>query len=215
MININLLPPEYGPKKLITLGNLVMIFICFLICLSLLLSSFKLLATVQDYSSRLDYHNDQIKHYKLQVEDVRILNQKVKMLKSRLSLLEELLQEQITWSDKLVDLAECLPQYGTWIDSLNIERQEPEARPVAKAAAKSQNIPEKKRPEPIVVYITGSAVSVDKVSQFVANLEESRTFSNIVFDSASTNVARAAITDDDSLVTFKLAVEITSSGQEF
>ena len=123
MIDINLLPPEYGPKKAVSPINLVIISLSFLICLSLLLSSLKLLAATQDYSMRLDYHETQIKHYRQQVEDIHRLAKKVNQLKARLSLVEELLQEQKPWSDKLVELSQCMPLYGAWMDTITVEHQ--------------------------------------------------------------------------------------------
>ena len=128
MIDINLLPPEYGPKKAVKLINLIIISLSFLICLSLILSSLRLLNTVQDYSVRIDYHESQINQYKRQIEDINKLAQKVKLLKARLSLVEELLKEQDPWSHKLVDLSDCLPSYGAWMDSITIARQDSDSQ---------------------------------------------------------------------------------------
>jgi len=195
MIDINLLPPEYGPKKAITPINLVIIFLSSLILLSLLLSSFRLTATVQDYSDRLKYSESQIKYHKLQAEDVRKLAERVKQLKVRLSLVEELLREQVIWSDKLVELCQCLPQHGSWIDMLTVERASSGSRAAQPANTTGGSI---------TAYVAGDIVSIDKVSQFVGRLENSETFSNIIFDSATTLASGMA----DDMFTFKLSVEI-------
>lgn len=195
MININLLPPEFGPKKAITLINIVIIFLSTFICLSLILASLKLLNTAQDYSTRLDYHENQVKYFERQVEDVHELANKVKLLKARLRLVQELLHEQSVWSDKLVELAECLPNYGAWIDTLTIER--PKSRTPASSAA-----PES-APSPVVAHIKGYCISVDKVSQFVGSLENSDIFGSIVFDSATTDAA-----GDETFVNFKFSVAL-------
>lgn len=201
MIDINLLPPEYGPKKAVTPINLVIIFLSSLILLSLLLSSFRLTAAVQDYSDRLKYSEGQIKYHKLQAEDVRKLAGRVKQLKVRLSLVEELLREQAIWSNKLVELCQCLPQYGAWVDMLTVERQTDSRSRAAQPANTAV--------ESITAYVAGDVVSIDTVSQFVGRLENSETFGNIVFDSAAANAGGMA----DDMFTFKLSVEILTPNE--
>ena len=203
MIDINLLPPEYAPKKLVSPINLAVICLFFLIGLSLILSSLKLMAAVQDYSGRCEYHNQQIRYYKPQVEDIRELRKRVKLLKTRLSLVEQLLKEKATWSDKLVELYECLPQSGIWLDSLSIDRQKATLR---LSSAGAENV----EAEMIMVNISGNVISVDKVRQFVANLEESDTFYNVVLDSAaSTSMGLSG----GSLMQFRITVQILVPGE--
>ncbi len=200
MIDIDLLPPEYGPKKAINPINLVIISLSFLICLSLILSSLKLLAAVQDYSIRLNDHESQIKHYRRQVEDIHRLAKRVEQLKGRLSLVEELLQEQKPWSDKLVELSQCMPLYGAWMDSITVEHQRGVSAPVAPGS------PASRAAGPVVAHVSGSVVSVNKISQFVASLENSETFGNIIFNSATSEVDK--IGNNDTIINFKLSVEI-------
>ena len=200
MIDIDLLPPEYGPKKAVNPINLVIISLSFLICLSLILSSLKLLSAVQDYSIRLDDHESQIKHYRRQVEDIHRLAKRVEQLKGRLSLVEELLQEQKPWSDKLVELSQCMPLYGAWMDSVTVEHQRGALAPAAPGSTVS-------RPAtPVVAHVAGTVVSVDKISQFVASLENSETFGNIIFNSAISEVDKVG--NNDTIINFKLSVEI-------
>lgn len=196
MIDINLLPPEYGPQKLITPINMIIIFLSTLICLSLLFSSMKLMSAVQDYSTRLDSRENQVKYYRRQVEDIHELAVKVKLLRERLVVVEELLHERKTWSDKLIELSDCLPGYGAWMNTLTIER--------AKERTRANEQPTL---QPIIAYVSGGCKSVDKISQFVARLETSDTFGNVMFDSATTDVV-----DGDTVVTFKVAVELLGSG---
>lgn len=212
MIDINLLPPEYAPKKLVSLSSLAAITIFFLVCLSLLMCSLRLLAARQEYSGRVEYHDQQIKHYMAQVQDIRELREKVKLLKARLSLVKELLEEKTTWSNKLVDLCQCLPRSGIWIDGVTVDRQRTQA---GTARSRTAN-PQDAGTQQVMVQISGSVVSVDKVSQFVANLEDSRTFGNVVFDSAQAKAAGSSsrrrgpgnTESDDSLISFRLTVEI-------
>ena len=203
MIDINLLPPEYGPKKTITPINLIIISLSFLICLSLLLSSLKLLAAVQDYSIRLDYHENQIKHYRRQVEDISRLAKSVQQLRARLSLVEELLREQKPWSDKLVELSQCMPLYGAWMGTITVEHQKPTPSSVTPVSPKGEVA------GPVVAHVSGSVVSVDKISQFVASLENSETFGNIIFNSATKEVGDFG---NDTTIDFKLSVEILALG---
>lgn len=212
MIDINLLPPEYAPKKLVSLSSLVAITIFFLVCLSLIMCSLRLLAARQEYSGRVEYHDQQIKHYMAQVQDIRELREKVKLLKARLSLVKELLEEKTTWSNKLVDLCQCLPRSGIWIDGVTVDRQGTQAGTARSRTANPQDV----GTQQVMVQISGSVVSVDKVSQFVANLEDSRTFGNVVFDSAQAKAAGSSprmrgpgnAGSDDSLISFRLTVEI-------
>jgi Tfp pilus assembly protein PilN len=214
MIDINLLPPEYAPKKLVSLSSLAAIIIFFLVCLSLIMSSLRLLAARQEYSGRVEYHDQQIKHYMAQVQDIRELREKVKLLKARLSLVKELLEEKTTWSNKLVDLCQCLPRSGIWIDGVTVDRQRTQAG-TGTARSRTAN-PQDVGTQQVMVQISGSVVSVDKVSQFVANLEDSSTFGNVVFDSAQAKAAGSSprtrgpgnTESDDSLISFRLTVEI-------
>jgi len=201
MIDINLLPPEYAPKKLVSLSNLAMICLFFLIGISLILSSLRLLGSVQDYSGRVDAHNQQIKLYKIQAEEIRELGRKVKMLSARLSLVKELLQENATWSDKLFELAQCLPRDGAWLDGLTIERRRGTQRARTPNATNTE-------PEPILAQISGGVTSVDKVRQFVASLEDSETFGNVALDSVSSRPMMAGVGPH---IAFSITVEVLTS----
>jgi Tfp pilus assembly protein PilN len=205
MIDINLLPPEFGPRKAITPINLIIIFLSFFICLSLLLSSMRLLNTLQDYSIRVDYHDKQIKLYEKQAMEIRRLATKVKELRGRLDLVEELLQEKTTWSDKLVELAQCLPQHGAWINTLTVERQKPAPGTPQATPPQPGAPPAEPAPQPVIAYVEGSVVSVEQISQFVAELEGSATFGNIFFDSATVDTDEAKASP---FMAFKLSVEL-------
>ena len=193
MLDINLLPPEYGPGKVVTPANLIVIALSFLICLSLLLSSLRLLTTVQDHSLSLKRDENQIELYRRQVEDIHELAKRVQLLRTRLDLVEELLQEKASWSDKFIELSRCLPQYGAWVNSLTVERPTT-SRPTL--------------PEAIVADISGDIASIDKVSQFVASLEDSDTFGSIIFDTVVYNPAKAGT---EAPATFGFSVEIVKS----
>ena len=203
MIDLNLLPPEYGPKKAITIVNFAIIALSFFICLSLLLSSIRLMTSVQDYSLKVKDRENQIEHYRRQVEDIRALAKQVNMLSSRLDLVQELLQEKITWSDKLIELFQCLPQDGARMESLTVEhKQAGVTRGRGRNQAEGQAIPKS-----TTAYVSGNARSIDKVDQFVARLEDSPTFGNIVFDSV--------VNEPNNIrggppISFRLAVEILS-----
>ena len=200
MLDINLLPPEYGPGKVVTPANLIVIALSFLICLSLLLSSLRLLTTVQDHSLRLEYHETQIELYRRQVEDIHKLAQRVQLLKTRLDLVEELLQEKASWSDKFIELSKCLPQYGAWVNSLTVERSQ-----VSRQASAPGS-------EPIMADLSGDIASIDKVSQFVSNLEDSDTFGSIIFDNVVYEPTKAGT---EAPATYGFSVEIVRSKGDF
>jgi Tfp pilus assembly protein PilN len=205
MININLLPPEYAPKKLVSVVNLAMIFIFFLIGLSMIWSSKLLLAQVHDYSQQVNYHNQQIELYRQQVEDIQELKDTVKRLRERLSLVKELLEENTIWSNKLMELARNLPRDGAWIDNLSIERdnrQQQRSQPRGRNATQqnsSQDIM-----EPVTVRVSGSVISVDTLSEFVANLEDSETFTNVVLES----VGGQSSGENELYKNFRLSVQV-------
>ena len=202
MLDINLLPPEYGPGKAVTPANLIVIVLSSLICLSLLLSSLRLLTTVQEHSLRLKRDEAQIKLYSRQVEDIHKLASRVQMLRSRLDLVAELLQEKASWSDKFIELSECLPQYGAWVSSLSVERQVSRQAPASGSQAML----------PIKADLLGDVASIDKVRQFVANLEDSDTFGSIIFDKVVYEPAKAGT---ESPVSFGFSVEIVQSKGDF
>jgi Tfp pilus assembly protein PilN len=201
MIDIDLLPPEYAPKKLVSLNNLAMICLFFLIGMSLVMSSLRLIGSVQHYSGEVELHDQQIERYKIQAEEIKQLGKKVKMLSARLSLVKELLQENATWSDKLFELCQCLPPEGAWLDSLNIERASQRRRRTTTGST-SDN--------PVLAEISGGVTGVDKVRQFVANLEDSETFDNVVLESVTSHEARTGV---GSSISFKVTVEILALGR--
>lgn len=206
MLDINLLPPEYGPKKIVKPINLVIIFLSFLICLSLLMSSLKIMAVAQDYSARVEYHESQIKLYRRQVEDIHELAGKVKLLKARLFLVKELLQERDPWSEKFVELSQCLPLYGAWMDSVTVERQKVNASPGANANSRSAGS------YSVMAHISGKVTTVDKASQFIANLEDSRTFGDIIFNSAVSGTDSVV---GDTILNFKFSVAVLDQAERF
>ena len=203
MLDINLLPPEYGPKKAVKLINLVIISLSFMICLSLLMSSLKIMAVAQDYSARVEYHESQIKLYKRQVEEIHKLAGTVKLLKARLFLVKELLQERDPWSEKFVELSQCLPLYGAWMDSVAVERKKlvtPGGSTSSKGAVSF----------PVTAHIAGKVTTVDKASQFIANLEDSRTFGDIVFNSAISGTDSVV---GDEILNFKFSVAVADQAE--
>lgn len=205
MLDINLLPPEYAPKKVIKLVNLIIISLSFLICLSLLMSSLKIMAIAQDYSARVDYHESQIKLYRRQVEDIHELAGTVKLLKARLYLVKELLEERDPWSEKFVELSQCLPLYGAWMDSVTVERQKagPSGANANLRGAVSSSV---------MAHIAGRVTTVDKASQFIANLEDSRTFGDIVFNSAISGKDSVV---GDTIMNFKFSVAVSDQAERF
>lgn len=205
MIDINLLPPEYGPRKLVTLSNVFGIVIFSLVCLSLIFSSLRLMTAVQDYSARIEYYDDQIKLYRQQVEDIRQLGKQVKLLEARLHVVKELLREKSTWSDKLAELNQYLPRDGIWMDGITIEHEKKAQVPVPEGPPVSTGV------EPVMVNISGETVSVDRVGQFVANLENSRIFGNVIFDSAKTDTQQG---NKDSFIAFKLSAQVRAAGAD-
>ena len=125
----------------------------------------------------------------------------MKLLKSRLSLVQELLKEKTAWSGKLFKLYQHLPSYGIWIDSLNIQHQRVAQSPSSGATQAGSGT--------ISVSIVGIAVSIDTITQFIANLEESETFSNVVLNSIAGGSTSPA---GGSFISFNLAVQIQARG---
>jgi Tfp pilus assembly protein PilN len=216
MIDINLLPPELRPKKLISPGNLIVIGIFSLIALSLIFSSLRLLTIIQGYSERVQSYDDQIKGYRQQVEDIRELSMKVKLLKARLIMVQGLLQEKSVWSDKLNDLYQCLPENGIWLDQLTLEQQKTEvnSQPPAQESEKQnsnaqqpgQQLVEKVSKTPMMLKIIGTSTSVDRLSEFIANLEGSWSFRNVVF--GSTIKGTEAKSNKEVLMSFNFTVQV-------
>ncbi len=204
MIDINLLPSDLAPTRLIKWSNLVIICLVALIVISLSVPLWRLMAEVQKYSELIALKNDKIREYRQESERIRELKEKVKLLNVRMSVVQELLQEKSTWSGKLVELHKCIPRYGVWMTAVTIEYKKNQQRP-------SRGAPTDVEAEVILVYLSGVAVSVDKVSEFLASLEDSETFSNVVFDSASGGLAIPGI-DSSSYKTFRIGVQILVPG---
>jgi len=206
MIDINLLPSDLAPTRLIKWSNLVIICLVALIVISLSVPLLRLMAEVQKYSELIGLKNDKIMEYRQEAERIRQLKEKVKLLNVRMSVVQELLQEKSTWSSKLVELHECIPRYGVWMTALTIEYKKNQRRP-------SSGAPTDVEAEVIMVYLSGVAVSVDKVSEFLASLEDSETFSDVVFESASGGPAVPG-SDSSSYKTFRIGVQILVPGGE-
>jgi Tfp pilus assembly protein PilN len=211
MIDINLLPPEYAPKKLISPLNIAIIGGSFLIIISLLIPSLHpswgLLAALQDYSYRVADHDRRINDYRRELKDIAELKKTMKLLKERMSLVKELLQEKTTWSDKLMELYDRLPKGSFWIDNLNVERE--------KASAQAAQRPSRGSPENVVeiskikVSMSGGATSVDNMSKFVANLEESEIFSDVILNTAKSD---SAVEGGASVISFQIEFQILTPG---
>ncbi len=204
MIDINLLPSDLAPTRLIKWSNLAIICLAALIVISLSVPLWRLMAEVQKHSELIGLKNDKIMEYRQEAERIRQLKEKVKLLNVRMSVVQELLQEKSTWSSKLVELHRCIPRYGVWMTAVTIEYKKNQRRPPSGA-------PTGVEAEVIMVYLSGVAVSVDKVSEFLASLEDSETFSNVVFDSASGGLAVPGI-DSSSYKTFRVGVQILVPG---
>ena len=204
MIDINLLPSDLAPTRLVKWSNLVIICLAVLIVISVSVSLWRLMAEVQKYSELVALKNNKIREYRQEAERIRDLKEKVKLLNVRMSVVQELLQEKSTWSGKLVELHGCIPRYGVWMTALTIEYKKNQQRP-------SSGAPTNVATEVIMVYLSGVAVSVDKVSEFLASLEDSETFSDVVLDSASggPNVPGSY---SSSYKTFRIGVQILVPG---
>jgi Tfp pilus assembly protein PilN len=205
MIDINLLPPDLAPKRFVKLNNVIIAFLIILISISLFGPLWKLRAEVKGYADMIEIKDQQIKEYQKEAERIHDLRSKVKLLKTRLSVVQELLQEKSTWSDKLVELYECIPNYGVWMDMLTIEyknnqRQTPGVKTVSMSTKE------------IMVYISGTVTSVDKVSEFLASLEDSETFGNVVFDSVSSSQVAPGVSVPSS-ISFRIGVQILVPGE--
>ncbi len=120
--------------------------------------------------------------------------------------MQELLHERGAWSEKFVELSQCLPLYGAWMDSVTVERQKVNASPRANANPRSAGS------SSVMAHISGKVTTVNKASQFIASLEDSRTFGDIVFDSA---VSATDSVVGDTILNFKLSVAVPKSGGEF
>jgi len=208
MIDINLLPPEYAPKKLINLLNITIIGASFLTIISLLIPSLHptwgLLAVLQDYSDRVAQHDQKINDYKRELKDIGELKKTMKLLKERMSLVKELLQEKTTWSDKLMELYERLPKGSVWMDSLTIEREKATAQMPSRVPSEDVVGASK-----INVSISGGATSVDNMSKFVANLEESEIFGNVILNTAKSD---SATKGGASVISFEITLQILTPG---
>jgi len=207
IIDVNLLPSDLAPTKPVKLSNLAIIILAFLIAISLFGPLWQLMAELQNYSEMIGLKNEQIKVYKKEAERIRELRNKVKLLKVRMSVVQELLQEKSTWSDRLVELYECVPRYGVWMDMLSIEYQESQRRTTPGAK------PVDAEPKSIMVYISGTVTSVKKVSEFLASLEDSETFGNVIFDSVSSSRNTPGVIGDSS-ISFRIGVQILVPGEE-
>lgn len=204
MIDINLLPSEFAPIKPVRLSNLIIICLAALIAISLSVPLWRLMAEVQKYSELIALKNDKIREYRQESDRISELKGKVKLLNVRMSVVQELLQEKSTWSGKLVELHECIPRYGVWMTALTIEYKKSQRQP-------SSGAPTNVEAKVIMVYLSGVAVSVDKVSEFLASLEDSETFSDVVFESASGGPAVPG-SDSSSYKTFRIGVQIIVPG---
>ena len=168
-IEINLLPPEYASEKPYSLRNISFVVLSFLILIFLVIDVYKLI----DQEKAFNHHNQSImrvfaqyRPFKQKIENLR---KRAVLLNQRRSELAALVNQRITWSDKLSQIYMLIPP-EVWLSTISIEREISKIPLGRQAGATAKNTPQKEEPK-ILLHIQGEAEDIASIAELIARLE--------------------------------------------
>lgn len=194
-VEINLLPPQFKPLPPYSVRNLVGVILSTGLLAFLLVLSLHMINAKADYSAHLTDLEQKLNSSRKQRKEIIELQKRAAAMKIYLEFLDDIMKQRITWVGKLTDVNYRVPS-GLWLTEITMERKKIEAP--AKAAAppaesgqtgqtgqtgqEGEKKTAEKQVEPktelILLHLAGDAYSMDQISKFMSNLDESMLFEN-------------------------------------
>jgi len=195
IIEINLLPPEYAPPSPYSFRNIAMFALSLLVAILLIPLALRMVNLKNKYNSEYKQLMQNIEMYGKEKQQVNKLKEQETILNQRRDMLLELIGQRFTWSDKLINLYEQIPE-NLWLSSISSERQEIEVpETTSKREEKDKSPPKKEKPpatkqrgetasqneetsvqQLIRLHLSGDALKLPQISEFITRLDESPFF---------------------------------------
>lgn len=167
-IEINLLPPEYASEKPYSLRNISFVVLSFLILIFLVMDVYKLI----DREKAFNLHNQSIMRvfaqYRPFKQKIDNLRKRAVLLNQRRSELAVLVNQRITWSDKLSQIYMLIPP-EVWLSTISIEREISKIPLGRQAGATAKNTPQKEEVK-ILLHIQGEAEDIGSIGELIRRL---------------------------------------------
>ncbi len=184
IIEINLLPPEYTPPSPYSLRNIATSVLSLLVAVLLILLALPMVNLKNEYNKEYKQLVRNIGMYGKQKQQINELKRREVALDRRRGILMELIGQRTTLSDKLIDLYEQIPE-NLWLSDILLERKEiKEPTKTARAkggksATKQEDESEEKSIQRFIqIQISGDALKIQQISEFIARLDKSPSFEN-------------------------------------
>jgi len=175
-IEINLLPPEYVPPSPYSFRNIAIFVISLLTAIFLTVVAVRAISLKNRYDREYKQLMRSITAYGKQKQQINKLREWEAALSQRRTMLAELIGHQFTWSDKLIDLYEQIPE-NLWLSSISSERIEASKTTSEKGKKGESSQGEGKNGRLLILlHISGEALELQQISEFIARLDESPYF---------------------------------------
>lgn len=184
IIEINLLPTEYTPPSPYNLRNIATSVLSLLVAIPLILLALRMVNLKNEYNEEYKQLIENIKVYEKQEQQINELKRREAALDRRRGILMKLIGQRSTLSNKLIDLHEQIPE-NLWLSNIMLEHQEiKEPTKTArgkggKSVTKQEDESEEKKIQRFIqIQISGDALKIQQISEFIARLDKSPSFEN-------------------------------------
>lgn len=206
IIEINLLPEEEAPESPYSIRNIAILVISFLIATFLVLLTWQLNGTKNEYAHRKKNLLQKLAIYKKQKKKIDELQKRKADLEQRYKLVTEVLGQRITWYDKLNVLHKQIPE-KVWLSDISMEIQQEVGR--SRKKSKPQNLKTSTvlqgGDQPLILFhITGYTTELQKIGNLIANLDSSTLFDKTKFGKIENTTIMAR-----SVISFEMTTRLT------
>ena len=187
IIEINLLPPEYAPESPLSLRNVIMLILSFLVAGFLAVIAFQMLAVKESYMRENARLLTTISNFRREKERLDALLKRESELKRRYEVVEKALGVRETWSDKLAHLWNVIPE-GIWIQDLSVQRERT------------------RKEEGWTIKMRGYSSELEHIERLIRHMEEIPYVENPIFSS----IQRQQISAEHDIYRFEVQAEVNS-----
>ncbi|MGB9561518.1 MAG: PilN domain-containing protein [bacterium] len=155
MIRINLLPPELRKKRIPRIIDVTLVYVVFVIILFSFLLNFITVQQKNKISSierKIEKTKAEIAHYQEIINLVSEIEKVRNTINTRVTVIQELEKKRFLWVNKLVELANNVPDY-LWLSSMYEEKDK--------------------------VSLKGSSFSIKSIATFIVQLLKNKVFDSV------------------------------------
>ena len=194
-IEINLLPPEYAPKSPYSPRNISFIVLSFLLLSFLVVDALQVIHREKEFNQRAQDMLRMAGRFSQLNKSIKALRERTALLNKRYNDLVEVLNQRVTWSDKLSQIHAQIPA-DVWLLEVSLERKMPQIPLVKMTQDKSNKStqsktnkptstpPPQKPQEQIILHILGEATDLTRIAEFIDRLETIPFIASMQFSSS-------------------------------